>query len=177
MIPTIQGLAKKGIQYQGVLYAGLMIKNEEPMVLEFNCRFGDPEAQPIFMRMQDDLIPVLQAVIRGELSNVSLSWCDNASVCVVAASSGYPGAYEKGKEIFGLNKVTVCQDLAIFHAGTKRENGRVITNGGRVLGVTALGNNLKQAVDKAYTALDRIWFEGIYYRKDIAQKGLSRLGL
>jgi phosphoribosylamine--glycine ligase len=177
MIPTIQGMAKKGMPYKGILYAGLMIKNEDPMVLEFNCRFGDPEAQPIVMRMVDDIVPVIQAVIEGKLSDISLDWCDGASVCVVAASSGYPGSYEKGKEILGLGKVSACQDLAVFHAGTKKEDGKVLTNGGRVLGVTALGKDLKQAVDKAYKALDKLWFEGIYYRRDIAQKGLRRLGL
>jgi phosphoribosylamine--glycine ligase len=171
-------MEKKGIPYQGVLYAGLMIsKDMEPMVLEFNCRFGDPEAQPIVLRMKDDIIPVIQASMEGRLSEKSLSWCDGASVCVVAASSGYPGSYKKGKEILGLKKVSVCQDLAVFHAGTKKENGKVLTNGGRVLGVTALGEDLKQAVDKAYRALGQLWFEGIYYRKDIAQKGLRRLGL
>ncbi|MGA1839493.1 MAG: phosphoribosylamine--glycine ligase [bacterium] len=178
MIPTINGMAKKGIPYQGVLYAGLMInKKGDPMVLEFNCRFGDPEAQPIVLRMKDDVVPVIQASMEGRLSEMSLSWCDGASVCVVAASSGYPGPYEKGKEILGLKKVSVCQDLAVFHAGTKKDNGKVLTNGGRVLGVTALGDDLKQAVDKAYRAMGQLWFEGIYYRKDIAQKGLKRLGL
>lgn len=177
MIPTIKGMAKKGIPYQGILYAGLMIKNGEPMVLEFNCRFGDPEAQPILMRMNDDLVPVIQAVMAGKLSKVSLSWCNDASVCVVAASSGYPGAYQKGKEVLGLKKISVCQDLAIFHSGTRKEDGKIMTNGGRVLGVTALGEDLKQAVEKAYMALDLLWFDGIYYRKDIAQKGLRRLGL
>ncbi|MGA1795223.1 MAG: phosphoribosylamine--glycine ligase [bacterium] len=176
MIPAVRGMKKKGIPYQGVLYAGIMIVDGEPQVLEFNCRFGDPEAQPILMRMENDLVPVIQAALEGRLSEVALSWSPGASVCVVAASSGYPGQYEKGKEIRGLDEVSDIDGVAVFHAGTAMNNGRVLTNGGRVLGVTALGSDLRQAVEKAYKALDRIRFEGIYFRRDIARKGLSRLG-
>ena len=177
MNPMIRGMTKRGIPYQGILYAGLMIKDEEPMVLEFNCRFGDPEAQPILMRMTDDLVPVIQSVMEKRLSEIRLSWSNDASVCVVASSAGYPGSYEKGKEVYGLDKVPNGSDLAVFHAGTKMEYGKVLTNGGRVLGVTALGKDLKHAVERAYDAMKQLWFEGIYYRKDIAQKGLHRLGL
>jgi len=177
MIPAVRGMKTKGIPYQGVLYAGLMIVDGEPLVLEFNCRFGDPEAQPILMRMEDDLVPVIQAVIQGRLSGVSLSWSPGASVCVVVSSSGYPGPYEKGKVIRGLEEVSGIPGLAVFHAGTRMNNGRVLTNGGRVLGVTALGSDLREAVEKAYSALDRIRFDGIYFRRDIARKGLKRLGL
>lgn len=176
MLPAVKGMAKRGIPYKGVLYAGIMIKDGEPYVLEFNCRFGDPEAQPILVRMQGDLLPVIQAVIKGRLSKVKISWSDNVAVCVVAASSGYPSVFEREKQIEGLASVSEIPDVTVFHAGTKKGNGKVLTSGGRVLGVTALGTDLEQAVNKAYKAINQIHFEGIYYRKDIAQKGLRRLG-
>ncbi|MBN2373979.1 phosphoribosylamine--glycine ligase [bacterium] len=177
MLPVVRGMTKRGITYKGVLYAGLMIKDNEPFVLEFNCRFGDPETQPILLRMEDDLMPVIQAVIKVKLSGVKLSWSNNAAVCVVAVSSGYPDVYEKGKEISGLKEVSKIKGVTVFHSGTRKEGRKVLTNGGRVLGVTALGSDLRQAVDKAYKAIDLIQFEGIYFRRDIAQKGLRRLGL
>ncbi len=177
MIPAVKGMAKKGIIYKGVLYAGIIIRDGEPFVLEFNCRFGDPEIQPILMLMKSDLMPVIKAVIKGRLSRINISWHDKASVCIIAASSGYPGIYEKEKEIHGLERISTLKDVAVFHAGTKKEKGKILTNGGRVFGITALGSNLKEAVNKAYKVIEQIEFEGIYYRKDIGKKGLRRLNI
>ena len=139
MIPTVRGMAREGRRYQGVLYAGLMIKDEKPKVLEFNARFGDPEAQPLLMRMKSDLIPVLEATIDGKLSGLKMELEARSSVCVVMASGGYPGYYEKGKVISGLEEAAKVRDAFVFHAGTAFKEGKVVTNGGRVLGVTALG--------------------------------------
>ena len=175
MIPTVRGMAKEGWKYQGVLYAGLMIKGENPKVLEFNARFGDPEAQPLLMRMKSDLVPVLEATIDGNLAGQKVEWEDRASVCVVMASGGYPGSYEKGKPITGLEEAARVPDAFVFHAGTTFKEGKVITHGGRVLGVTALGSGIQEAIQRAYEAVAKISWEGAYYRKDIGQKAISRI--
>jgi phosphoribosylamine---glycine ligase len=176
MIPTVRGMAKEGRKYQGVLYAGLMIKEEKTKVLEFNARLGDPEAQPLLMRMKSDLVPVLEATINGNLAAQEVKWEDRASVCVVIASGGYPGSYEKGKIISGLQEAAKVRDTFVFHAGTTLKEGKVVTNGGRVLGVTALGSGIQEAIQRAYEAVAKISWEGAYYRKDIGQKALQRMG-
>jgi phosphoribosylamine--glycine ligase len=176
MIPTVRGMAREGRKYQGVLYAGLMIKDEKPKVLEFNARFGDPEAQPLLMRLKSDLIPILEATIDGKLSNHKMELEDRSSVCVVVASGGYPGSYEKGKVISGLREAARVRDAFVFHAGTAMKEGKVVTNGGRVLGVTALGNGIQEAIQRAYEAVAKISWEGAYYRKDIGHKALARNG-
>jgi phosphoribosylamine--glycine ligase len=176
MIPTVKGMAKEGRKYQGVLYAGLMIKEEKIKVLEFNARLGDPEAQPLLMRMKSDLVPVLEATIDGKLAGQKVDWEDRATVCVVMASAGYPGSYEKGKVISGLQEAAKVRDTFVFHAGTGLKEGKVVTNGGRVLGVTALGSGIQEAIQRAYEAVAKISWEGAYYRKDIGQKALQRMG-
>jgi phosphoribosylamine--glycine ligase len=176
MIPTVRGMAREGRKYQGVLYAGLMIKDDRPKVLEFNARFGDPEAQPLLMRLKSDLVPVLEATIDGKLSGQKMELDARSSVCVVMASGGYPGSYEKGKVISGLEEAAEVGDAFVFHAGTAFKEGRVVTNGGRVLGVTALGNGIQEAIQRAYEAVAKISWEGAYYRKDIGQKGIKRMG-
>jgi phosphoribosylamine--glycine ligase len=176
MIPAVRGMAREGRKYQGVLYAGLMIKEEKIKVLEFNARLGDPEAQPLLMRMKSDLVPVLEATIDGNLAEQEVKWEDRASVCVVIASGGYPGSYEKGKVVSGLQEAAKVRDTVVFHAGTTLKEGKVVTNGGRVLGVTALGSGIQEAIQRAYEAVAKISWEGAYYRKDIGQKALQRTG-
>jgi phosphoribosylamine--glycine ligase len=175
MIPTVKALAAEGYPYQGVLYAGLMIKEGEPKVLEFNCRLGDPETQPIFMRMGGDLIPVMEACIEGDLTGVEIAWDPRTAVCVVMASQGYPGSYEKGKRIEGLDKVNAMEGVFVFHAGTKVEDDHFVTAGGRVLGVTGLGKGIKEAMERAYRAVAEITWEGAHFRTDIGKKALAWL--
>jgi phosphoribosylamine--glycine ligase len=175
MIPIIKALAAEGFPYCGVLYAGLMIKDGVPKALEFNCRLGDPETQPIFMRMKGDLIPVMEACIEQSLADREIGWDPRIAVCVVMASQGYPGSYEKGKLIHGLEKVEQKPEVYCFHAGTKDEGGRYLTAGGRVLGVTGLGKGIKQAREITYQAVSEITWEGVHYRKDIGQKALAWL--
>ncbi|RMF89507.1 MAG: phosphoribosylamine--glycine ligase [Nitrospinota bacterium] len=170
--PAVAALAQEGRPYTGVLYAGLMIQQQEPKVLEFNARFGDPEAQVLLVRLEDDLIPALEATIDGTLDQIRLRWRKEAAVCVVMASQGYPGPYEKGKEIQGLEAVAEMEDVVVFHAGTALREGKVVTSGGRVLGVTALGETIAAAIERAYTAVKQIWWEGVHYRTDIGQKAL-----
>lgn len=170
--PLVAGMAEEGCPYTGVIYAGLMITEEGPQVLEFNCRFGDPEAQPLVILLKSDLLELMEAVLEGRLSEARVDWYEGAAVCVVMASQGYPGPYEKGKPIYGLENV--C-DAVVFHAGTALTGGRVVTSGGRVLGVTARGKDIQEAVDKAYRAVGQISFEGVHYRKDIAYRALARL--
>ncbi|MBI4654459.1 MAG: phosphoribosylamine--glycine ligase [Nitrospirae bacterium] len=172
--PLIKGLTKERIDYRGVIYAGLMICNGKPYVLEFNCRFGDPETQPVLMRLNGDFFNAMKAAVDKKLKDIRLSWEDDASVCVVISSRGYPGTYEKGKIIKGLDTLKGKDDLFVFHAGTSIKNGEVVTSGGRVLGVTVLGNNIKEAKDKVYKAIDKIHFDGMHYRKDIADKSIRR---
>lgn len=171
--PTIIGMEKEGHPFKGVLYAGLMIKDNEPYVLEFNTRFGDPEAQPLLMRIKNDIVPVLMGCIDGNLHNEYLLWEQKHAVCVVIASGGYPGEYKKGYEIVGLDQIG-DDNVYVFHAGTKLVDGKIYTDGGRVLGVTALGETIKDAIDNAYNAVGKIYFENMHYRKDIGKKALYR---
>jgi len=167
-------MAAEGRPYKGILYAGLMITKEGPRVVEFNCRFGDPECQPILMRMKGDLVLVMEAVIDGRLDSVGIEWDDRSSVCVVMAAGGYPGSYEKDKVISGLQKVKGGDDLFVFHAGTAKRGDHIVTNGGRVLGVTALGKGIGEAIEMAYGALNCISWDGVYFRTDIGKKALAR---
>ncbi|OGC35721.1 phosphoribosylamine--glycine ligase [candidate division WOR-1 bacterium RIFOXYB2_FULL_48_7] len=171
--PFVFGMKQEGINYKGVVYAGVMVTKKGPMVLEFNARFGDPETQPILMRMKSDLVPLLDAVIDGRLAGLAIDWHEKAAVCVVLAAKGYPGSYEKGDPIKGLENIQQIADAAVFHAGTSRQAGQVVTSGGRVLGVTALGDTIKFALDKAYQAVKLIKFKGMQYRRDIGKKALK----
>ncbi len=173
MVPTVRAMEKEGRLFKGVLYAGLMIHNNEAKVLEFNARFGDPETQPIMMRLDSDLITIIQAIIDGTLSTVDVKWKPESAVCVVMASGGYPGEYEKGKEIKGLEKALAHDNVMVFHAGTALKNGTPVTDGGRVLGVTGLGMVVAGAIDKAYAAVRDISFDGAHYRRDIGARALE----
>lgn len=173
MEPTVRAMTKEGRPYKGVLYAGLMISEGRPRVLEFNCRFGDPETQPILMRLEDDLVDVIAAAIEGRLEGIRLNWSKKAAVCVVMASKGYPGEYLKGSEIRGLKEAAALKDVMVFHAGTALKEGRTVTSGGRVLGVTALGDDIASAIDRAYEAVGKISWEGAHYRKDIGRRALK----
>ncbi len=172
--PTIAGMASEGCPYSGILYVGLMIKDGRPRVVEYNARFGDPEAQPLLMRMKSDIVPVLQACARGDLQQDSIEWHDKAAVCVVMASGGYPAAYAKGFEITGLDNVLAMDDVMVFHAGTNLENGRIVNAGGRVLGVTGLGRTVAEAIACAYGAVAKIHWKGVHFRRDIGRKALNR---
>jgi phosphoribosylamine--glycine ligase len=171
LVPTVHALKRSRRPFQGVLYAGLMVTNQGPRVLEFNCRFGDPETQPLLLRLKTDLFELIEAVVDGKLDEFSeerLEWDPRPAVCVVMASQGYPGPYQKGKVITGLAEAAKLPGVKIFHAGTKVQNDLVVTDGGRVLGVTALGDTLGEAKRNAYEAVSRIHFQGAFYRKDIA---------
>lgn len=174
MRPAISGLKAMGIKYKGVLYAGLIIDNGNPYVLEFNCRFGDPEAQSILSRLNTDIMDISMAITDERLSDINIEWSDEAAVCVVLASEGYPGKYKRGKVIHGLNDVRDMDDVVVFHAGTAFNDNEIITKGGRVLGVTATGKDINGAKERSYEAVKRIHFEGMHYRKDIANKALNR---
>jgi phosphoribosylamine--glycine ligase len=173
--PVLRVLKEEGHPYLGFLYAGLMISEGEPFVLEFNCRLGDPEAQAILPRIEGDFLELIQATMDGKLSSYPLKERDRACVCVVMASRGYPGSYEKGKVITGLDRVRELKDVVVFHAGTKKEGGSYYTNGGRVLGVTALGDTIPQAIQRAYEAVELIHFEGAYFRRDIGKRAAKYL--
>lgn len=173
MQPLLRGLAKEGITYRGLLYPGLMITNDGARVLEFNCRFGDPETQALLPRMKSDLLPLLEATIDGEIDNYTIDWDKRSSVTVVLASAGYPGKYEIGKMISGLDKAAKLEDVQIFHAGTRPADGKVVTTGGRVLAVTALGASIAAARARAYEAISLIQFDGYHYRRDIALSAAS----
>ncbi len=170
--PTIYGLKSEKIKFKGILYAGLMIKDNVVNVLEFNCRLGDPETQPIMMRMRNDLLDICLAIADERLSDIVPAWQDNASVCVVLASGGYPGKYDKGKVIKGLDEAKKLDEVYVFHAGTAFSGMDIVTNGGRVLGVTALGKDIRTAKEKAYKGIEKIHFDGMHYRKDIADRAL-----
>lgn len=172
--PTVAELRKRGIVYRGVLYAGLMMTEAGPSVLEFNCRFGDPETQVVLPRIEGDLAPVLAACADGCLDEDMISWRPEACVCVVMASGGYPGSYEKGKAIDGLDEAGALDDVIVFHAGTRMEGDKTVTAGGRVLGVTALGSDVKTAAARAYEAVDLIRFDGAHNRSDIAARAFDR---
>jgi len=175
LAPLMAGLKKREIRYRGVIYVGLMITKEGPKVLEFNARFGDPECQPIMMRLKSDLIPLLEATIDGKLNDIQPEWYDEAAVCVVLCAAGYPGSYDKGKEIHGLDKLRNWQGGFVFHSGTVKQNGGWSTSGGRVLGVTARGRSITAAVEEAYRAVGEISWWGMHYRKDIAYRALTNL--
>ena len=175
LAPLLSGLKKKGIRYRGVIYVGVMITKDGPKVLEFNARFGDPECQPIMMRLKSDLIPLLEATIDGKLDQVHAEWHEDPAVCVVLCAKGYPGAYDKGKEIHGLVNLKDWTHGFVFHAGTAKENGRWLTSGGRVLGVTARGATLSDAVEEAYRAVGEISWDGMHYRRDIARRALQKV--
>ena len=171
---TISALRDEGITFQGFLYAGIMLKDGEPYVLEYNVRMGDPECQPILMRMESDLFEYLMGSVSGTLDTMPpISWKDESAVCIVLASKGYPESYPKGDEIFGLNQT--FEDGFVFHAGTKKQDVKIITNGGRVLGVTGLGDTLESAIKHAYDITEKISWENKYLRTDIGKKGLSYL--
>ena len=174
IVPIVDGMNRNNTPYNGVLYAGIMATPGGARVLEFNVRFGDPETQPILMRLKSDLLDVLLAVCDGTLDEITLKWDPRPAVCVVMASGGYPGNYKKGFRITGLNEASQLKDVMVFHAGTKQDNGEIVTDGGRVLGVTALGQTIKDAKKRAYEAVDMIQFEGAYYRSDIADKAIRR---
>jgi phosphoribosylamine--glycine ligase len=177
--PFVAGMRQEGITYKGVIYAGIMVTKKGPKVLEFNARFGDPETQPILMRMRSDIVPIFEAIVDGKLDDRMIEWDERAAVCVVLAAGGYPGRYEKGIAIQGLNRIDQLENVVVFHAGTREERSKergvrsIVTNGGRVLGVTALGDSIKFAIDKAYRAVNMIHFKGMHYRKDIGKKALK----
>ena len=174
MEPVVRAMKAEGRLYKGVLYAGLMLTADGPSILEFNARFGDPETQVILPRLKSDLVDVMEAVVDGKLADCPVEWHAANAVCVVMASEGYPGSYPKGKVISGLDELSDLSDVVVFHAGTAKKDGRVVTSGGRVLGVTALADDLKAARDKAYAAVEKISFSGVQYRHDIGDKALKR---
>lgn len=177
MIPAVEGMAKEGTPFKGVLYAGLMVEKDKLKVLEFNTRLGDPEAQPILMRLENDLVPLIEACCDGTLHQHTTQIDPRAAVCVVVSSGGYPGSYDTGVEISGLDDAATIDDTVVFHAGTALKDGKVVTSGGRVLGVTSLGDGVKQAIDRAYEACDKISFENHFLRKDIGAKALKRMSV
>jgi len=172
--PVVRGMKVEGAEFKGVLYCGLMMTARGPMVLEFNCRFGDPETQPILMRLESDLVEALEASIAGRVSDGDFKWSQDASVCVVMASGGYPGTFEMGKRIDGLEQAAGLEGVKVFHAGTSKRDGVYYTSGGRVLGVTARAASLESAVARAYEACAKIQFAGAHYRKDIAARALKK---
>ncbi len=172
--PVIAGMKAEGMEYKGILYCGLMMTARGPMVLEFNCRFGDPETQPILMRMESDLIEAMEASIEGRVSDGDFRWSQDASVCVVMASGGYPGTIEVGKKITGIEEADKIKGVKVFHAGTSTRDGEYYTAGGRVLGVTSRAPSLPDAVSRAYSAVEKIHFDGAHYRKDIAVRVLVK---
>jgi len=174
MEPAVRGMAAEGCPYKGVLYAGLMINHDEIKVLEFNGRFGDPEAQPLLIRMKNDIVPIMEAIIDERLHACTLEIDSRASVCVVMASGGYPGSYKKGNVISGLDAAGKMKDVVVFHAGTSMKGKDVVTSGGRVLGVTALGDTIEKAISKAYQAVSKIKWYDVFYRKDIGKKAMQR---
>jgi len=172
--PVVAGMKAEGTEFKGVLYCGLMMTARGPMVLEFNCRFGDPETQPILMRLESDLIEALEASIEGRVSDGDFRWSQDPSVCVVMSSGGYPGTFEQGKRIDGLEEAGALEGVKVFHAGTSKRDGVYYTAGGRVLGVTARARDLETAVERAYAACGKIMFAGAHYRKDIAARAVKR---
>ena len=173
MLPMIRAMQQEGRPYKGILYAGLMLTKTGPQILEFNARFGDPETQPLLVRMDSDIIPIFEACIDGTLDKCPLQWKNESSVCVVMAAKGYPDSYEKGKPISGLKDANALPGVVVFHAGTKEQDGEVLTQGGRVLGVTAIGEDTATAISRAYEAVEKIEWDGIHYRKDIGHRASS----
>lgn len=176
VVPTIRGMADEGRRFQGVLFAGLMITDAGPKVLEFNARFGDPECQTMMVRMSSDIVPLLRGAAEGRMEPTTISWVKEPSACIVLASRGYPdGPVETGKQVYGFDALKDDKDIIVFHAATKEQDGKVVTVGGRVLGVTALGANLQAAVKRAYEGVAKLNFDGMHYRHDIGQRALARL--
>jgi phosphoribosylamine--glycine ligase len=172
LIPVLDGLTRDGIEYKGVLYAGLMLTANGPKVLEFNCRFGDPETQPLMMRLEADLLEVMLAVAEGRLDKIELKWDPRPALCVVATSGGYPGPYEGGTPITGIANADSMKDVKVFQAGTRISGGALVTDGGRVLGVTALGDTVADAQKRAYQAMSLIHFDGMHFRRDIGKQAI-----
>ncbi len=170
MLPLVRAMKSEDRSYKGILYAGLMLTKYGPKILEFNARFGDPETQPLLVRMESDIVPLFEACIDGNLDQYELKWKPESSVCVVMAAKGYPGSYGKGKPITGLEEAGKLPDVVVFHAGTKGDGNKVLTNGGRVLGVTATGPDTSSAIKKVYEAVEKIKWDGIHYRKDIGHR-------
>ena len=175
LVPMVHGMKTEGAPYSGLLYAGVMVTAGGPKVLEFNARFGDPEAQPLLVRLKSDLVEALEATIDNRLDRITLQWDPRPAVCVVMASGGYPDAYEKGQEITGLEKADAMDEVVVFHAGTREEDGKIYTDGGRVLGVTAIGQTLTEARDRAYEAVRAIHFARAHWRTDVGAKAIRRL--
>lgn len=175
MLPTVRGMAAEGRPYKGMLYAGLMIDGDRLNVLEFNCRFGDPECQPLLMRLNNDLVDILNAAIDGTLNTITLDIDPRPTICVVMASEGYPGSYVTGKTITGLNKAASIPDVQVFHAGTQSKGKQIVNSGGRVLGITAIGDDIRAAIERAYEGVAAITWPGCYYRRDIGHRALARL--
>jgi len=171
--PTIEGMKSEGMEYRGILYCGLMMTARGPMMLEFNCRFGDPETQAVLMRLDSDLLEAIEASIDGRVSDGLFKWSTDSSCCVVVASGGYPGSFVTGREIFGLDRAAAIENVKVFHAGTNLRDGKVYSSGGRVLGVTARAPRLEDAIAKAYEAVGCIRFEEMYYRRDIGARALK----
>jgi phosphoribosylamine---glycine ligase len=175
--PVVAGMKEEEMEYRGILYCGLMMTARGPMVLEFNCRFGDPETQPILMRLESDLLDAFEAAVDGRVSDGDFKWSSDATVCIVLASGGYPGDFEKGKVITGLEDAARIEGVKVFHAGTARKDSQIVTAGGRVLGVAARAADLRGAVDRAYEAAAKIKFDGMQYRKDIAARALKGIAV
>ena len=173
MLPMVRAMQQEGRTYKGILYAGLMLTKTGPQILEFNARFGDPETQPLMVRMETDIIPLFEACIDGTLGQCQVNWRNKSSVCVVMTAEGYPGTYQKGEIISGLQNANSTPEVVVFHAGTKEQDGKVLTNGGRVLGVTATGANTESAIQRAYDAVGKVNWRGVHYRKDIGSRGRS----
>ncbi|MBO8171703.1 MAG: phosphoribosylamine--glycine ligase [Bacillaceae bacterium] len=171
--PVARAMVQEGRPFRGILYAGLMVTDQGPKVIEFNARFGDPETQVVLPRLETDLLDIFLATVQGELENVEIKWKPEAALCVIMASGGYPGSYEKGKEIRGLKQLESDENIMVFHAGTKQEGDKVLTSGGRVLGVTALAPDLEEAQRKAYEAVEKIKFDGAHYRTDIGSRAIQ----
>jgi phosphoribosylamine--glycine ligase len=171
--PAVAAIRDLGIPYKGVLYAGIMVTPQGLKTIEFNCRFGDPETQAVIPLLETDLVDVMEAVVNANLDSLAVKWRQEASVCIVASSGGYPGDYATGKLIEGLDRAAQSEGCLVFHAGTREENGQYLTDGGRVLGVTGLGKDIAEATARAYAGLSHIHFEGIHYRTDIARRALN----
>lgn len=174
VLPTVRGMVTEGRPFTGILYAGLMIRDKDPYLLEYNVRFGDPEAQPLLMRLKTDLFDVLQCAVEGNLNKIHLEWDPRPAVCVVMSQKGYPGPYTSGEKIIGIQDAEKLGEVKVFHAGTKIKDGEVVTAGGRVLGVTAIGSDISKAIENAYEAVDKIHWGSEYFRRDIGKKALQR---
>jgi phosphoribosylamine--glycine ligase len=172
LVPVMDGLVREGIEYRGVLYAGLMLTTNGPKVLEFNCRFGDPETQPLMMRLKSDLLAMMLATVDGKLDEADLQWDPRPALSVVASSKGYPGKYETGREITGVTEADATRDVKVFHSGTALRGNTLVTDGGQVLSVTALGNTISDAQKRAYQALEKVKFDGMHYRRDIGHQAV-----